>query len=504
MNRKICDLVNEKFIDMDEYHTLRSLFQPYKIDVCKTIGLWPETMQRHLTQNTDRKKQILKYLINIRDSFLLLIPPATAQLNLLRHRVQEASLTARQTLMLSLLSGTRGCIGYNHKPIKQITSAWTFESQQEAYWVRGNFHVRGEEKLMTLMVRLGRRSVLPKKYWAGEGSDNSVFLCQYQLFMPSLNQVLSRDYVVDGSWGIDVNTRDPFFIGIGDAFILRSLGEDLFPLRLDVWDKKNNIDIHIDMNAHSRYPNIQAPGFAAWTDVQFVSGQVRVKDISYGVVDGRLWLDHELDSKISPCILQNTLGARVLHNLFGQPETRVKRLLCYLFFNDGTQMLAVDLRPIDTKEWQLFNTTFTDQHISILAHYRITKTFTSSRTIYPLALEIKIQDEIFHVTPIDESTVTASQSVTQVEFLTTGVILSGSRKGSGFLQCTGYVEIIPQISYYLETLGFQNVHELATIFIPKISFMTKIGSVALGLFYFLLILWVLGIITYIYRRKKNM
>ena len=469
---QLCELLNHRFTQLGTYENAAGLFTPYNPDLCKTAASWPYTMQRNLaTKHADpieRGKRIARYLRWAKRRFQWLVGYDCTKLDILIARA-ELGVTAFQAAALTLLAGERGNIGYDPipKPVFQFPKdhAWHYNVLHEKWRFLCNFYADQEPLPFTFTFEITRKPLVPQKFWGvSGGASNMVMVYQFMLALPG--ETSQNTVEVDGAWQIDAVETVPFFVGGGDAFQIRSIRTDGVFFPIEVVCRDVAMDVKFLITAPSQTPTTRAGNPAehsyAWERTEIVNGRVESQGQKYLVRNGTGWLEHQLGYEPEHRHAHASVAQRAIMNLTTPPTDH--RLWVLLQLDDGSVLTCstnkaikgpVEL-PVDLTTAELTAATGKTQYLrgTVLVDRYSESPLTG--TWYPLGYRLDFPDAFltFTVSPLLETGMFNADPF-DVEYFQTGCLVSGSRLGTGFGTCHGYVPHSIRTKSHLTLLDFK-------------------------------------------------
>jgi hypothetical protein len=494
---QICELLNERFGQLGTYRDVAGLFTPFHPNLCKTAAIWPAAMQRNLaTQYADpiaRGLRVAAYLRFIKNKYMWLIASDCGRLNMLIKRA-ELGVTASQAAVITILTGERGSIGYD--PISRFgfefpkDHGWHYNIMSETWRFMANVYLDQLQTPITLTLEITRKPLVPKSFWGDtSGASNMVMIFQYLLTVPMLDRTIKNSVEVDGAWQIDSSQTQPFFIGSGDAFQLRSIRTDgtFFPLEVICKDPLTNIKVTLqifsvqetqEVNVGERkerkfvIAETTAERFYNWNRVDVTSGRVEVGEDVYLVRSGLGWLEHQFGYQPKQSLVHMSVSQRALNNIkggFSGVQTLLPVLWLILQLDDGTVINTNTvgaksgrgpflLKYVEVTDKQN-NRVFTRGTI-IVKRYVVSPTTGVS---YPAEYRLDLPDvySMYEVAPTRDDQF--NSDLIDVEYFQAGCLITGSNTGT----CLGYVPYHMRTLEHLRQLDFEDSDTLVQDFTRK-------------------------------------
>lgn len=486
-----CRLLQRRFDQPKSLRDIAALLIPFSDDLCATTELWSTSSRRDLAStNSDpliKGFRMGDYIKWIKDKYFYLMPTDQERLQFLAKR-STLGLTPEQALVVTMLIGGRRCIGFDtNLPTPQIPVdlLWHFNTLNENWLVRVNFHVVGEEELWSFMMNIQHEPLWPKELWRGGEQDQGVYVVSYVL--QSSGNVFSNSFVVDGAWNISTTQLFPFTLLIGDVFSIQSLGRDLFPLQITCIDQLLDVRVRFQITTDQPpYLGPTNPYLSAgngsqqmqWSRVSVIEGSVELKTAVYQMDNGVGNLTHQYGGEACQYTGNNGFvnAVRVFDSASSSSSLSSEFHLVF-FFDDG-------------QEWYILTTGF--PHVSV---------YTNDGQLLDGQLNVN-EDWTQGVLEVEGNSYAISsdhpfqthQLESGLRYFDLGLSITG---GSGFMFYHNYSEQVPLL---LTVLNVQNPQDIQHLFSRYTSYNT---STAAGvLFWFTCALVILFIILVVLKQKK--
>lgn len=515
-----CELIHKNFNTKNTYDVATNLFLPYNADLCAAVAPWPFAMARNFTTSyaspASRGARVAEFLEYVLHKYVWLQPPDCAKIRFLIQRA-HLGLTPMQAVVLIELAGPRGAIGYQGPEARRLSFSqdfsWNYQLAAEQYWFGCNLTLTKGDVLPTSFVFIiSRHSVTPQPFWQNRGGAlNSVLLIQYMLTIPSQNKFISKTVSVDGAWAVDSAQTNPFFVGAGDAFGIKSISnsDQIFPLQVWCIDPSNAVSVKMEIT--NTKPFLHSDFM--WPRIDVVSGSVAVgSDFRQLIEDGTGVLGHPHTSEQSKNHIVPGFFPRALSNVrnrFRSGEIGPQNWF-FIQLKDGTELMGRfpgNAFAVMTK-YPVSNILVIDPDGGleyydgeVLFERTFESPLTGTRYFDGLRVYVPSVRLEFQLEPT--STEALNRSISGTEYYTAGVKVSGSRLGVGFVEALHYETQDNFVRRLLRELNFANVDELVPYFLTsKTPLGTYLASLLVFLWPVVLVLFFIVLVIFLVRKKK--
>uniref|UniRef100_A0A6C0BMY6 Uncharacterized protein n=1 Tax=viral metagenome TaxID=1070528 RepID=A0A6C0BMY6_9ZZZZ len=487
---QVCDLVRENFKSEQNYQDAISLFLPHEEDLCVTINQLPYAVAREFTSEQDRSESMTEYLEYIRNKYVWLLSPRCQAIDLMLQRCR-LDITPRQASFIPYLIGPRGEMGFKTESPKQLRLEWDYRLLTERYRFACNLRLVGLDDVVTFIMMFVRRTLTPPEYWHDEGgSMNSLYYIQY--FVARGDQISTRNIYVDGAWDMATMATDPFYVGFGDTFGMKSVGNtgELFPLQVWCRDDSQDVSVKLQVVQEVNAQHILSIDSFTFPMLKIVTGQVRTKDFAANISEGLGFLSRVY---VPTGKIPQNIVTRAVYNLkhVREPQVRTMPVSWCVGQIPGVGEFRTALQNPHsngqnkvTLRWVYLD----GKQARIPATLEITQEAISPRTgtRYPVAWRLNLpNNQQYLVTPLSMS---YNFDAYGIEFFNAGAIFQDPRTQEqflGFLGSQNFIQEEKTVKRMLMQLNFNNVDSLVPYFMLG---RTPPGTFVASVLFFVLII----------------
>lgn len=424
---QLCKLLEQYILTQQEYDDITSLFLPYDPDLCRSIRRLPYSTARGLTRpHMDRNRRISQYLEYVRSQYLWLQKPRFQSIEILINRCQMG-ITPQQVSIIPYLIRERGNIGFSKEHTTSLV--WQPNLQLERLRIACNARLVAENDIVTFIMIFTRRSIVPGKFWGNQGGlANSIFYVQY--FITRGEQVIQRSIYIDGAWGLSTHSENPFYIGFGDTYGIKSVQENsLFPLYIWCIDPSTSVNVGIHVENDGAQPLQYFNDTVVIPFLNITKGQIRTDGFVANLAASRCFI------------------SRVYDDPLGYP----KPTLWYVAqLDDGREIRGEGSYVL-----------VGGKRISVTITIISTILSEKTGTVYPSSWEVRNADENLNIKFV-ALTNTFNRDLYGKEFFNSGAITTPS--GLGYIGASNYVDETKVIRRMLRDLNFTNADDIQPLF----------------------------------------